>query len=137
MHRGLSGTFGMENAAGWSDLLCDVSVDPVEMEDGYWLLPAGRQGAVGDGSVSLSDIRSTQTELATSWDVVVVHFGSLADAIDAELILNATDFCLAHVARGDRLAPICARAPLVDRLPRNGGGLWLDTLRKSDTALAG
>lgn len=126
---------GLEGQPGWSNLLTEADADCIE-QDGIWVLPSGNLTELGDADIGLYDINAVLTDLAREWDVVIVHFGSLADAVSSELILTATDFCLAQVTRGDRLRELQANSKLADRLPRNGGGLWLEKMRRKDSCFA-
>ena len=135
LEQGITEHFGLGQATGWSDLLLDREADAVEV-DGLWIMPNGPRGVLDDADIGLYDVNAVLADLAREWDVVLVHFGSLTDNVAAELVLTATDFCLAHVVHGDRLTNVRRHGEATDKLPRNGGGIWLEKLKPSDPYLA-
>lgn len=135
VHQGISQDYGLDDNAGWNNLLVGEDADEVEA-DGFWIMPCGTRAELGDEDIGLYDVNAVLTDLARDWDVVLVHFGSLTDSVAAELVLTAADFCLVQAKRGDKLTNIRAHAMQVDKLPRNGGAIWMENLKPSDPFFA-
>jgi len=136
VHQGISRAHGLDDSPGWNNLLVGEEADAIEA-DGFWIMPCGTRSELGDEDIGLYDVNAVLTDLARNWDVVLVHFGSMTDNVAAELIMTATDFCLVHAKRGDKLINLRANAFQAEKLPRNGGAIWLENLKPSDPYFSG
>ena len=67
---------------------------------------------------------------------MLIHTGSLAQTLSADLILSACDLALAEVRVGDDRRTVAARLDRIDTLPRHGGAVVFTGARRSDPGCA-
>jgi hypothetical protein len=135
VNQGITTRLGLDGEKGWGDFVTGAAADTTPY-DGYHVLPCGTGKGSSDQDFGLYEVSAAVAELAQEWDVVLIHFGSVIDNVAAELVLTASDYCLAQARVGDRLHALRSGVELVDRLPRNGGGLWVEGLQNHDPHFA-
>ena len=132
---GLSNRLDQGSRPGWSEVLLGQTVDPVALEPGLHLLPAGNDPHLTDAAIGIATIRKTLTRLSVDRDLILICSPSPRESIKTELLLSASDLGLAEVQPSDRMAAVSANIPRLDSLPRQGGAIVFTQAHAGDPGL--
>ena len=133
----VSRRLGLDGAPGWRELVDGIELPPAprEISRGLSVLPIGDPESPGEETVGVHALREAVAKLANGPDVLVIHAGSLATSLTAELSLSVSDLGLAEIRSGDRRALIARWLERLHELPRQGGAIAFGAARSRDPGL--